>query len=219
MANSANNVLDFYYLTISLKDLVRGGWKDWNVQRERLESVAEHIYSTCMLAIAIHSEFLSYPINLEKVIMMLTVHELEEIFISDITPFDNVTPEEKLERGHAAIHEVLAPLKLGYKYEALIFEFDERKTPEAQFAYMCDKLDADLMSLYYDQKLDCTVEKATPKLKNNKDIKEISANGTYTMGQCFCIVESESKRLDENFTKVLEEARWRFIQLRRKEQK
>lgn len=214
MANSLNNVLDFYYLTISLKDLVRSGWKQWDVQRERLESVAEHIYSTCMLAIAIHSEFLTYPINLEKVITMLALHELEEVLISDITPFDNVSQKEKIERGHAAIHEILAPLKLGYRYEALIHEFDERKTPEAQFAYMCDKLDADLMSLYYDRDLDCTVENATLHLQQNGDIQNISNNGTYTMGECFYIVEKESNRLDENFSKILEEARWRFIQLR-----
>ncbi len=214
MSSPENNVLDFYYLTISLKDLVRSGWKQWNVQRKRLESVAEHIYSTCMLAIAIHSEFLAYPINLEKVILMLTVHELEEILISDITPFDNVSPEKKLQLGHEAIQKVLAPLKLGYRYGALILEFDERKTPEAQFAYMCDKLDADLMSLYYDQDLNCTVENATLHLQQNGDIQDLSNNGAYTMGECFYIVEEESNRLDENFSKILEEARWRFIQMR-----
>lgn len=214
MSSPQSNVLDFYYLTISLKDMVRSGWKQWNVQRKRLESVAEHIYSTCMLAIAINSEYLSYPINLEKVILMLAVHELEEIFISDITPFDNISPEEKLRRGHEAIRQVLATLTNGYRYEALIHEFDERQTPEAQFAYMCDKLDADLMSLYYDQDLNCTVENATLHLQQNGDIQNLSNNGEYTMGECFYIVEQESCRLDENFSKILEEARWRFVQMR-----
>ena len=214
MRSPATNVLDFYYLTISLKDLVRSGWKQWNVQRSRLESVAEHIYSTCMLAIAIHSEFLSYPIDLQKVLTMLAVHELEEIFISDITPFDNVSPEEKIKRGHEAVHQILAPLNLGYRYEALIYEFDAHKTPEAQFAYMCDKLDADLMSLYYDRDLNCTVENATEHLQKNGDIQNLSNNGSYTMSECFYIVEDESNRLDENFSKILEEARWRFIQMR-----
>ena len=209
-----NNVLDFYYLTIQLKDMVRSGWKQWNVHRERLESVAEHIFSTSMLAISISSEFLSYPIDIQKVVLMLTVHELEEIIISDITPFDNVTPEEKLKRGHEAIHQLLAPLKLGFKYEALIHEFDELKTPEAQFAYMCDKLDADLMSIYYDQDLSCTLENATEHLQQNRDIQRLSNNGEYSMCECFCKLERESNRLDENFSKLLEEAKWRFLQLR-----
>lgn len=214
MRNPTNNVLDFYYLTLSLKDMVRSGWKQWDVQRERLESVAEHIYSTCMLAIAISSEYMCYPIDIEKVILMLTVHELEEILISDITPFDGVTPDKKLQLGHKAILRVLAPLNLRDKYKDLIYEFDAHKTPEAQFAYMCDKLDADLMSLYYDRNLDCTVENATSKLRNNKEIQRISNNGTYTMGECFFTVEKESARLDNNFSEILEEARWRFIQMR-----
>jgi len=38
--NSAKNVIEFYTLCNSLKDTIRTGWKDWNVKRERLESVA-----------------------------------------------------------------------------------------------------------------------------------------------------------------------------------
>lgn len=214
MTSPENNVLDFYYLTASLKDLVRSGWKQWNVQRQRLESVAEHIFSTCMLAISVHSEFDSYPINLEKVILMLTVHELEEILIPDITPFDGISAEEKLERGHEAVHKVLAPLMRGHEYEALIREFDAHETPESQYAYMCDKLDADLTSLYYDQDLRCTLENATQHLQQNGDMQRISNEGEYSMGECFFIVEKEANRLDKNFTKILEEARWRFLQMR-----
>jgi len=39
--NQAQNVIEFYVLCNRLKDTLRTGWKDWNVQRERLESVAE----------------------------------------------------------------------------------------------------------------------------------------------------------------------------------
>ena len=42
--NKAKNVIDFYVLCNKLKDLVRTGWKTWNVDRARIESVAEHIY-------------------------------------------------------------------------------------------------------------------------------------------------------------------------------
>lgn len=37
-------VIDYYVLCNKLKDVVRTGWKYWNVQRERVESVAEHIF-------------------------------------------------------------------------------------------------------------------------------------------------------------------------------
>ena len=46
----ARTVVELYNLCITLKDKVRTGWIDWNVKRERVESVAEHIYGTLMLA-------------------------------------------------------------------------------------------------------------------------------------------------------------------------
>ena len=45
-------VLGYYVLCNKLKDLIRTGWKNWNVDRDRIESVAEHIYGTQQLAIA-----------------------------------------------------------------------------------------------------------------------------------------------------------------------
>lgn len=38
------NILRYYVLCNKLKNTIRTGWKDWNVKRERLESVAEHIF-------------------------------------------------------------------------------------------------------------------------------------------------------------------------------
>lgn len=202
--HAAQNVLEFYYLANQLKEVVRTGWKQWNVPVERRESVAEHIFGTCMLAIAIHSEY-DYEIDIKKVMMMLIVHETEEIIISDIAPFDGVSQEEKRRMGHEAIKKIFSILKKGYTYEELILEFDERITMEAKFAYMCDKLEADLMSIYYDKNGEVTLERASEFLKNNKDIIELSGNGSKSMSECFYLFEN---RLDDNFKEVLEAA-WR----------
>ena len=88
-----SNVLEFYILCNKLKHLIRSGWKQWSVQGERLESVAEHVYSAQMLAIAMISEY-DYDIDMLKVIIMLAVHELEETIIGDLV-FYEITPEEK----------------------------------------------------------------------------------------------------------------------------
>lgn len=40
----AKNVVNYYVLCNKLKNIIRTGWKTWNVKRERLESVAEHIW-------------------------------------------------------------------------------------------------------------------------------------------------------------------------------
>ena len=68
-------VITYYVLCNKLKNIIRTGWKDWNVQRERLESVAEHIFGVQMLAIAMKSEY-NYDIDILKVIMMIAIHEL-----------------------------------------------------------------------------------------------------------------------------------------------
>ena len=79
-------ILNYYLLTNKLKDTIRTGWKYWNVKKSRLESVAEHIYGTCMLATVIWSETLP-QVNLAEVLMTLAIHETEEIIIGDLTPY------------------------------------------------------------------------------------------------------------------------------------
>ena len=99
------SVLKYYVLCNRLKDVIRTGWKDWRVERERVESVAEHIYGVQMLALAMHSEY-KYDVDIFKVLFMLAIHELEEIIIGDLTLFQ-ITKEEKEELGHEALEKVL----------------------------------------------------------------------------------------------------------------
>ena len=87
------NVVNYYVLCNKLKDVIRTGWIDWNVNRDRVESVAEHIFGVQMLAIAMKSEY-QYDIDIMKVIYMLAIHEIGETVIGDITQFD-MSKEEK----------------------------------------------------------------------------------------------------------------------------
>ena len=143
------NVINYYLLCNKLKDVVRSGWKFFKVDRERVESIAEHIYGVQMLAIAMKSEY-EYDIDIMKVIYMLAIHELGETIVGDIIIFLPGS-EDKLEKEHAAVHQVLSPLLDKEEIEKIFLEFDERKTPEAKFAYQCDKLEADIQCKIYDQ--------------------------------------------------------------------
>ena len=147
--NKAESVVKYYVLCNKLKDVVRTGWKDWNVSRDRVESVAEHTYGVQMLAIAMKSQY-EYDIDLEKVILMLAVHELEEIYIGDLTLFQ-ISKEEKAKLGHEAVTKVLDGIFDKEQISNIILEFDERMTKEAVFAYHCDKLECDLQSKLYDE--------------------------------------------------------------------
>jgi putative hydrolase of HD superfamily len=143
------NVIRYYVLCNKLKDVIRTGWKDWNVERQRVESVAEHIFGVQMLAIAMYSEY-KYDIDISRVILMLAVHELEEIYIGDLTQFQ-ISREEKEILGKEAVSRVLGNMGCSEDVSKLILEFDERKTKEALFAYHCDKLECDLQAKLYDE--------------------------------------------------------------------
>ena len=160
------NVVNYYVICNKLKNVIRTGWKDWNVQRERLESVAEHVYGVQMLAIAMNSEY-EYDIDIKKVILMLAIHELGETIIGDLTQFQ-ISKEEKEKIEHEAVHEILKDLINGEEIEELFLEFDAHKTPEALFAFQCDKLECDLQCKMYDQ-------------ENCVDLNDQSENTTFNV--------------------------------------
>ena len=143
----AEKVVDYYVICNKLKNIIRTGWKSWNVKRDRLESVAEHIYGVQMLALAMKSEY-KYDIDIMKVILMLAVHELGETVIGDLTMFQ-ISKEEKEKIEHDAVSKILSGLLDGKEIKKLFIEFDEGKTKEAKFAYQCDKLEADLQCKLY----------------------------------------------------------------------
>lgn len=180
MKEKLNNTMRFYLLATQLKYKIRSGWDKthWNVSKDRLESIAEHVYGTCILALSIDSEF-ETNLDISKVIKMLVLHEIGEIIIGDITPFDNVTPEKKLEIEHDAIRKVLGDLIKKEEYFSLLLEFDEKKTKEAIFAYHCDKLEADIQAKVY-QDMGCQNpldEQENNVVFNNKKAQEIVRNG------------------------------------------
>ncbi len=198
MQEKVNNVIKFYNLATTLKNKIRSGWKLWHVSKERLESVAEHVYGTCILAIAIDSEF-EVKIDLNKVLRMLVLHELEEVIIGDITPYDHVNKKEKAQMRKAAISKVLDSLVKKEEYEELLDEFNRHETNESKFAYECDKLEACLEAkLYDDGKYVNIFAPENAELVNmdlNEKAIEKGAKGLFDL-----FVEHDCKAYDEIFT-------------------
>ena len=116
---------------------------------------------------------------------MLALHETEEISIGDITPYDNVTPEEKLKMGEVAVEELMGDLNKYCLYSSLIDEFNAEKTKEAFFAHLCDKLECDLQMKKYSDAGYCTIENACAKVKNSESVKQLVASGAQTVADIF----------------------------------
>lgn len=143
------NALKYYLSMTALKDVERTGWNDWGVKRNRIESVAEHVFGTQQLAIAIWSEF-ELSINIDKVITMLAVHETEEPVIGDI-PLVHDLKEYKKDMGKIAVKSLTEPMTYNKYIRNLVNEFEEQKTPEAKYAKFIDKLECDIQSKLYSE--------------------------------------------------------------------
>lgn len=196
-------IIKYYLLCNKLKDVIRSGWQKWNVKKERLESVAEHIFGVQMLAIAMYSEYKYKDIDLRKVILMLAIHELEEISIGDKCWFE-INDTDKREQGHVAVKNILGELNLGEELVDLIVEFDERKTKEAQFAYYCDKLECDLQAKLYDEegRVDVNAQDGNPAM-NEKIVRQLLESEGSWSGYW---LEFDKRRceFDKNFESLLD---------------
>ena len=194
------NVIKFYVLATSLKDTIRNGWLKYHVSKERIESVAEHIYGTCILAISIDSEF-DTGIDLNKALRMLVLHELEEVIIGDITPYDNVTREEKLQKGKDAVDKILNGLVKKEEYVNLLDEFNAHITKESKFAFYCDKLEACLQAKIYTEKNVCNIfSEENKELMNHPKLKSLIENGASNLSDLF--VGYDIDKFDDLFKEI-----------------
>lgn len=199
--NRIEQAIKYYKLCTKLKDTIRTGPVVWNVKRDRIESVAEHIYGTQMLALAIYYQF-SYQLDLMKIIYMLAIHELEEIEIGDLA-FYEITQEEKLRKGKKATDYILKDFIGKNDISALLDEYNERKSKEAIFAYHCDKLECDIQMKLYDQEgcFDLNNQPNNPII-NDPEVKRLLDNERNISNAW---IEFDRKRYedDQNFMDII----------------
>ena len=199
------NLVDFYVSTLSLKDIIRTGWdkEHWNVLKERLESVAEHTYSTMILAVGMHSVFDYRNIDIDKVIKMLLMHDLGEKIIGDIPEFDS-RKNSKKERELLAFKEIVSSLPNKKEFVDLFIEFSEMETPESIYANLCDKMDCDIMAkVHEDNGYNHLDGQENNPAYNSEEVQKILSSGFNTVADCFIEYDAKYYQVDDNFMKVL----------------
>lgn len=197
-----DDAFKFYYIATKLKDMLRQGAVQWNVNKPRLESIAEHTYGCLILAIALHSE-LKLDINLEKTLEMLTIHELEEIKIGDVTPLDSVNKSDLKNEARSFVCEIVKGLKLKNSIVSLTDEFNNQTTKEARFAKAIDKLECVLEFKKYQDLGQVSVKNCTQEMLKNKKLKELVDLG-YDLADIFFIFHMPAFcefGIDENYWK------------------
>lgn len=174
----------FYYKATQLKDILRQGAVQWNVKKDRLESIAEHVYGCLILAISLHSE-LNLELDLGKTLEMLAIHELEELVIGDVTPLDNIDKKDLKDKAKEAVFSFVKNLNQSDFLMNLTDEYNEGKSLEAKFAKAVDKLECVLEFKKYQDLKQVSLSHLKPQMLKNKKVKEFVDSGKYDLADIF----------------------------------
>lgn len=130
--------LDFIFEIDKVKNILR---KTKLFDGCRFENDAEHSWTICLMAI-LFKEYSNKEIDLQKVITMLLIHDIVEIDAGDVLLYsakrDGILDAE--EKAAQRIFGILEDDQKSYFYN-LWREFEEKKTPEAQFASVFDRIE------------------------------------------------------------------------------
>jgi len=179
-----DRAFDFYYKATKLKDMLRSGAIQWSVSKERIESIAEHTFGCMILAISLYSQ-LKLDINLGKVLEMMTIHELEEISIGDITPLDKVDKKDLMDKARKSVEDLVKDLEYKEELLRLTDEFNYQLSKEAKFAKAIDKLECVLEFKKYHDLGQVSVDNVTDEMLENERLKEYIDTGMYDIADIF----------------------------------
>jgi putative hydrolases of HD superfamily len=142
MDHDVQRILSVLRLAERLKSELRHSW----LSSGRRESVAEHTWQMALMAVLMHRH-LEHPVDLERTLAMIVVHDLVEGIAGDV-PFFEIGERKaaKRRRELAAIEEIRAalPEPTGALVAGLWHEFEARATAEAKFAVAIDNLEVQL---------------------------------------------------------------------------
>lgn len=126
----------------NLAGVIRTGWKKYVDDKNiRLESVAEHSFSVCMMALLTLPDSIPHEEEYDKqgIVMMLLVHDLAEAYIGDI--FDKTEGIKRSERGWMEYLSMLGVYSEMPDLSSLLTTFDEFEKGESINARIARDMD------------------------------------------------------------------------------
>ena len=138
-------IIDFILEIDKLKGVAR---KTRPLGLDRYENSAEHSWQIALLAASL-SGYAAAPIDINRVILMLLVHDIGEIDTGDTIFFAEEGWAERKSDELAAVKRIfgLLPKTQAALYLDLWQEFEAAKTPEARFANAADRAMPVLLNL------------------------------------------------------------------------
>lgn len=106
----------------------------------RRENDAEHSYHISLMALAFE-KYAPEGVDLLRVLKMLIVHDVVEIYAGDTFAYDKNANTTKKERESAAADKIFSMIEHGGELRALWEEFDRMETVDALYAVSLDRLE------------------------------------------------------------------------------
>ncbi|MVO87787.1 HD domain-containing protein [Streptomyces sp. p1417] len=106
----------------------------------RRENDAEHSWHLALMVLVL-AEYANEPVDVERTLKLVLVHDLVEIYAGDTCLFDDAARKSQAQREGAAAKRLFAllPADQEVEFHGLWDEFEERRTPEARFAKAMDR--------------------------------------------------------------------------------
>ena len=141
---SADSLLSFMIELEKLKSVLR---KSRPVGTDRYENSAEHSWHVCLSALVLSDEA-NEAINIDRVIRMLLIHDLGEIYAGDKIIYESETPDQK-DAEAEGIRRILGllPASQHSEYMELWYEFESGETPDSRYARAIDRIPPLLQNL------------------------------------------------------------------------
>lgn len=136
-ATELTGLLDFLRGAERLKDTLRSGY----TSEGRPESVAEHTWRLCLMALVFEPHFPG--VDFARLVKICIVHDLGEAIGGDIPAPEQAAPGAKAGQEREDLLRLLAPLPAVLRDDvaALWDEYEAAASPEARLAKALDKLE------------------------------------------------------------------------------
>ncbi|MEC7028652.1 MAG: HD domain-containing protein [Pseudomonadota bacterium] len=135
MQEALESSLAFVKEAAQLKQVLR---KTSPIGLERKENSAEHSWHLAVMAMVL-SDHANEDIDLNKVVRMLLVHDLPEVYADDVFIYDRTEEHTVKEREAAQKLFGLLPDHIAAQFHEVWEEFEAGETAEAKFARALDR--------------------------------------------------------------------------------
>lgn len=172
--NHLLNQIEFIREIDKLKYIFR---KTKLINSDRPENDAEHSWHLAMMAIVLAGHA-NEPIDLEKVMKMVLIHDIVEIDSGDVFAYDTTKSHDNFDEELKAARRIfgILPEEQAEEFINLWIEFEEMKTPESKFARALDRLEPLLQNASNNggtwREFDVKYDKVIEKKKAIKDGSE-----------------------------------------------